>query len=196
MAMALFAAAARFAQLLCLPIFARMAGAENNIGGVLYTVGAALLVGMVLGGTAADKFGYIAGLGLSEVILGLFTLAMYTPSTSITPLYVFAVVFGLTTGTLTSVLPAAIAQMFGMQRLATTTGLVIAACAPALLFTTPAAIKFNYLVIEGSSVARLSAISGVLSIIAGFLGLMLPVLQRRYVESFTRKETTCVWPRK
>ncbi|KAJ2078323.1 hypothetical protein H4R24_004562 [Coemansia sp. RSA 988] len=196
MTMALFAAAARFAQLLCLPIFARAAGAENDIGGVVYTVGAALLVGMVLGGTAADKSGYIAGLGLSELILGLFTLALYTPSASIAPLYVFSVVFGLTTGTLASVLPAAIAQMFGVQRLATTTGLVIAACAPALLATTPAAIKFNQLAIEGSSVSWLSAISGVFSIVAGVLGLMLPVLQRRYVRLFTRKETSYSWPRK
>ncbi|KAJ2806806.1 hypothetical protein H4R20_001543 [Coemansia guatemalensis] len=196
MAMALFAAAARFAQLLCLPVFARTAGAENDIGGVVYAVGAALLVGMVLGGTAADKSGYIAGLGLSELILGLFTLALYTPSTSIAPLYVFSVVFGLTTGTLASVLPAAIAQMFGMQRLATTTGLVLSACAPALLATAPAAIRFNQLAIEGSSVAWLSAISGVFSIVAGFLGLMLPVLQRRYVKLFTRKETSYAWPHK
>ncbi|KAJ2846348.1 Golgi transport complex subunit 3, partial [Coemansia brasiliensis] len=181
MTMAFFAAAARFAQLLCLPMFARAAGVEADTGGILYVMGAALFLGMIVGGAGADKTGYIAGIGLSELVLGIFTLVLYTPSSSVAPLYAFSAVFGLTTGTLAAVLPAAIAQMFGTTRLATSTGLVLAACAPALLATTPAALKFLHLLDKGSSTAWLSGISGVFSVIAGTIGMLLPVLQRRYI---------------
>ncbi|KAI9472532.1 major facilitator superfamily domain-containing protein [Coemansia mojavensis] len=193
MAMAFFAAAARFAQLLCLPMFARAAGVEGDAGGVLYVVGAALLLGMLAGGAVADKTGYIAGIGLSELVLGIFTLVLYTPSSSIAPLYAFSVVFGLTTGTLAAVLPAAIAQMFGTSRLASSTGLVLAACAPALLATTPAALKFLHLLDKGHSTAWLSGISGVFSVVAGSIGMLLPVLQRRYVRIFAKRETDISW---
>ncbi|KAJ2448607.1 hypothetical protein EV183_005351 [Coemansia sp. RSA 2336] len=193
MAMAFFAAAARFAQLLCLPLFARAAGVEEDTGGVLYAMGAALLLGMLAGGACADRTGYIAGIGLSELVLGIFTLALYTPSSSIAPLYAFSVVFGLTTGTLAAVLPAAIAQMFGTNRLATSTGLVLAACAPALLATTPAALKFLHLLDKGHSTAWLSGISGVFSVVAGSIGMLLPILQRRYVRIFAKRETDISW---
>ncbi|KAJ2502210.1 hypothetical protein GGH96_001282 [Coemansia sp. RSA 1972] len=193
MMMALLASCARFAQLLCLPMFARSSGVANDAAGVLYATGASLLVGMVCGGFVADSTGYIAGIGLSELILGLFTLVLYTPSTSPAPMHVFAVVFGLTTGTLAAVLPASIAQMFGTPRVASTTGLVLAACAPALLATTPAALKFMHLLEEGKTVAWLSAISGVFSVLAGCIGMMLPVLQRRYVRMFTKRESAIAW---
>ncbi|KAJ2359084.1 hypothetical protein IWW50_000085 [Coemansia erecta] len=195
MLMALFASSARFAQVLCLPMYARASGSENDTAGVLYTMGAALLVGMVCGGAVADTTGYIAGIGLSELTLGLFTLALYTPSSlrSVAPMYVFAVVFGLTTGTMAAVLPASIAQMFGTQRVATTTGLVLAACAPMLLVMTPAALKFMHLLESGRSIAWLSAISGVFSVVAGAIGMTLPVLQRRYIRRFTKQESDIVW---
>ncbi|KAJ2587913.1 hypothetical protein IWW49_003245 [Coemansia sp. RSA 1797] len=193
MLMALFASCARFAQLLCLPVFARSLGAASDATGVLYATGASLLVGMVCGGFAADLTGYIAGIGLSELILGLFTLVLYTPSKSPAPLYVFSVVFGLTTGTMASVLPASIAQMFGTPRVASTTGLVLAACAPTLLATTPAALKFMHLLEEGKTVAWMAGMSGAFSVVAGCIGMMLPVLQRRYVRMFTKKEAAIVW---
>ncbi|KAJ2662492.1 hypothetical protein IW148_002916 [Coemansia sp. RSA 1199] len=193
MCMALFASCARFAQLLCLPMFARSSGVANDATGVLYATGASLLIGMICGGFVADTTGYIAGIGLSELILGLFTLALYTPSKSPAPMYVFAVVFGLTTGTMAAVLPASIAQMFGTPRVASTTGLVLAACAPALLATTPAALKFMHLLEEGKTVAWLSGISGVFSVLAGCIGMTLPVLQRRYVRMFTKRESAIVW---
>ncbi|KAJ2156122.1 hypothetical protein GGF46_005399 [Coemansia sp. RSA 552] len=194
MLMALFAAAARFAQLLSLPVLARAAGAEDDAAGVLYTMGASLLAGMIAGGAAADKTGYIAGIGLSELVLGIFTLALYTPSTTVAPMYVFAVVFGLTSGTLAAVLPGALAQMFGTKRLATTTGLVLVACAPAILATAPAAIKFLHLLEEGRSIAWLSAISGVFSVVAGILGMSLPVIQRRYIRMYTKRQSAVAWP--
>ncbi|KAJ2150235.1 hypothetical protein IWW43_002519 [Coemansia sp. RSA 1935] len=193
MLMALFASCARFAQLLCLPVFARSLGVASDATGVLYATGASLLVGMVCGGFAADSTGYIAGIGLSELILGLFTLVLYTPSKSPAPLYVFSVVFGLTTGTMASVLPASIAQMFGTPRVASTTGLVLAACAPTLLATTPAALKFMHLLEEGKTVAWMAGMSGAFSVVAGCIGMLLPVLQRRYVRMFTKKEAAIVW---
>ncbi|KAJ2709139.1 hypothetical protein H4R19_004403 [Coemansia spiralis] len=192
MAMALLAAAARFAQAVCLPAIAWAAGIRDDATGVLYAMGAALLTGMVAGGAVADKTGYIAAVGLCELTLGVFTLVLYTPATSIGPVYVFALVVGLTTGALAAVLPAAIAQMLGSRRLATATGLVLAACAPALLATTPAVVKFIRLLADGRSVAWLSGLSGVLSLAAGVIGLTLPLLQRRHIRRQNRHAPTVV----
>ncbi|KAJ2764584.1 hypothetical protein IWQ57_005113, partial [Coemansia nantahalensis] len=187
MATALLAAAARFAQAVCLPAIAWAAGVRDDATNVLYVVGAALLAGMVAGGAVADKTGYIAAVGLSELVLGVFTLALFTPAKAVAPVYAFAVVFGLATGALAAVLPPAIAQMLGSRRLATATGLVLAAAAPALLATTPAAVKLTRLLADGRSVAWFCAISGALSLAAGALGMTLPLLHRRHLRRHAQR---------
>ncbi|KAJ2778197.1 hypothetical protein H4R18_004746 [Coemansia javaensis] len=195
MAMALLAAAARFAQIACLPAVARAAGARDDATGVMYAMGVAAILGMAGGGWVADRTGYVAGIGLSELVLAVFTLALYAPAKSLAPMYAFSVVFGLTTGALAAVLPAAIAQMFGTRRLASTTGLVLTAAAPALLITTPAAVRLVRLLAEGGSIAWLAAISGGLSLAAGLLGLALPLLQRRHLKALVHRAaaTTASW---
>ncbi|KAJ2826019.1 hypothetical protein FBU31_003556, partial [Coemansia sp. 'formosensis'] len=75
MLMALLIAAARFAQILCLPVFARVFGASRDTAyNILYTLGAASLCGAIVGGAVADNSGYIAGIGLCESLVGVFTL--------------------------------------------------------------------------------------------------------------------------
>ncbi|KAJ2437979.1 hypothetical protein GGF42_008452, partial [Coemansia sp. RSA 2424] len=133
MFMALLIAAARFAQVLCLPVFARVYGATSDDAyNVLYTMGVASLMGAIIGGAVADKSGYIAGIGLCETLVGIFTLVIWAPISaaadtsehnSMAPVYVYAVLFAVSSGVLAAVLPPGIAQMFGSARLATTMGL-------------------------------------------------------------------------
>ncbi|KAJ2699531.1 hypothetical protein H4218_002594 [Coemansia sp. IMI 209128] len=198
MLMALLIAAARFAQVLCLPVFARVYGGDRNTAyNILYTIGAASFCGAILGGAVADRSGYIAGIGLCESLVGLFTLVIWTPiaaaQVSTASIYLYAALFALSSGVLAAVLPPGVAQMFGSARLATTMGLVLAASTPAILIMTPASIEFFDILGNHHSTAWLIAISGVLSILAGCLGFLLPVLQRRHARLVLRRQSSISW---
>ncbi|KAJ1770159.1 hypothetical protein LPJ74_003446 [Coemansia sp. RSA 1843] len=190
MAMALFAAASRFAQFLCLPAFARANGLRHDdASNVIYALGASLLVGAIGGGLCADRTGYVAGLGLSELLMGAFTLVLWAPASSPAPMFIYAVLFGLCSGALAAVLPAVVAQMFGVPRLASTIGLVVVVTMPAILVSVPAAARFLDLADHHRSTAWLTAISGVLSLVAGVLGLTLPLLERRHRRRMVQHDT-------
>ncbi|KAJ2491371.1 hypothetical protein IWW37_002360 [Coemansia sp. RSA 2050] len=196
--MALLIAAARYAQVLCLPVFARVYGADRDTAyNILYTIGAASLCGAIIGGAVADRSGYIAGIGLCESLVGVFTLVIWTPiaaaQVSTASIYLYAALFAFSSGVLTAVLPPGVAQMFGSARLATTMGLVIAASAPAVLIMTPVSIEFFAMLGNHHSTAWLIAISGVLSILAGCLGFLLPVLQRRHARLVLRRQSSVSW---
>ncbi|KAJ2006835.1 hypothetical protein H4R26_001146 [Coemansia thaxteri] len=194
--MSLLVAAARFAQALCLPVFARVHGASRNDAyNIIYAMGAASLVGAVLGGKVADRTGYIAGIGLCELLMGLFTLVIWLPAaeSTISPVYIYCVAYGVSLGVFAAVLPPGIAQMFGSARLATTMGLVVTASAPAILIMTPASIKFLDVLGSGYSTAWLIALSGVFSLVAGCLGFLLPYLQRRHARQVLRRQSTISW---
>ncbi|KAJ2247607.1 hypothetical protein GGI13_004978 [Coemansia sp. RSA 455] len=198
MLMAFLIAAARFAQILCLPVFARVYGADQDTTyNILYTMGAASLCGAIIGGSVADKSGYIAGIGLCEALVGLFTLIIWTPiaaaQVSAASIYVYAALFAVSSGVLAAVLPPGVAQMFGSARLATTMGLVIAASAPAIIIMTPVSVKFFDMLGNRHSTAWLVAISGILSILAGCLGFLLPVLQRRHARLVLRRQSSISW---
>ncbi|KAJ2744312.1 hypothetical protein GGI20_003069 [Coemansia sp. BCRC 34301] len=201
MLMALLVAAARFAQVLCLPVFARVYGAtRDDAYNVLYTMGLASLVGAIIGGAVADKSGYIAGIGLCETLVGVFTLVIWAPTAaaslqtlSAAPVYVYAALFALSSGVLAAVLPPGVAQMFGSARLATTMGLIIAASAPAIFVMMPVTITFLDMLESRHSTAWLVAASGILSILAGCLGFFLPVLQRRHARHVLRRQSSISW---
>ncbi|KAJ2891343.1 hypothetical protein IWW38_003659, partial [Coemansia aciculifera] len=205
MLMALLVAAARFAQVLCLPAFARAYGATaDDAYNVVYAMGAAALVGAIVGGAAADKSGYIAGIGLCEALVGVFTLVVWAPIAaatalaerepgSLAPVYVYVVLFAVSSGVGAAVLPPGVAQMFGSARLATTMGLVICASAPAILVMTPVSIKFLDVLGGGGNTAWLIAVSGILSILAGCLGFLMPVLQRRHARHVLRRQSSISW---
>ncbi|KAJ2548209.1 Golgi transport complex subunit 3 [Coemansia sp. RSA 1933] len=172
--MAILAASSRFAQLLCLPAFARANGLDGGDAvAVVYVLGASLAVGAVGAGAYADRSGYVAGLGLSELLMGAFTLVLWTPATSVVPMYIYAVLFGLCSGALAAVLPPAIAQMFGVPRLASSVGLVVCVAVPAILASVPAAARFQDLAVHRYSTAWVTAISGVLSLAAGLVAQFL-----------------------
>ncbi|KAI9503497.1 major facilitator superfamily domain-containing protein [Coemansia spiralis] len=195
MAMAFFAAASRFAQLLCFPAFARASGlTDASATNVLYALGATFLAGSIAGGLVADRSGYVGGIGLSELVMGFFTLVLWAPSSSPAPMYIYAVLFGLCSGALAALLPAAVAQLLGAPRLASSLGLVIAVSMPAILITAPAAIRFLALADQKRSTAWLAAVSGVLSLIAGFIGLTLPLLQRRHLHKEVQREAADAFP--
>ncbi|KAI8320003.1 hypothetical protein GQ54DRAFT_298951 [Martensiomyces pterosporus] len=195
MAISLFGSASRFAQFYCLPAFAMSQGKSEEDGmSIIYTMSAFSVLGVVVGGFLADRSGYIAGIGLSQLAMGLFTLVLWTPSTTaLAPMFVYAIFSGISSGILAAVFPPSIAQMFGISRLATTAGLVLAACMPAILATTPAATEFLTLAAGNRSTAWLIALSGVFSLVAGFIGLFLPLLQRRHVAQSVRKQTSGAW---
>ncbi|KAJ2761343.1 hypothetical protein H4S06_001256 [Coemansia sp. BCRC 34490] len=194
MALVALATAARFAQLLCLPAFARANGvALADASRVLYAVGASLVVGAVGGGWIADRTGCVAGLGLSEVAVGAVTLVLWVPTVSPAPLYVYAVLFGLGSGGLAALLPPAAAQMFGVPRLASTIALAVTVAAtPAILLSFPAAVRFLDLADHRRSTAWLVAISGILSLLAGIAGLSLPLLERRHRRIAVQRETSAL----
>ncbi|KAJ2522330.1 hypothetical protein H4217_000825 [Coemansia sp. RSA 1939] len=194
MALVALATAARFAQLLCLPAFARANGvALAEASRVLYAVGASLVVGAVGGGWIADRTGCVAGLGLSEVAVGAVTLVLWVPTVSPAPLYVYAALFGLGSGGLAALLPPAAAQMFGVPRLASTIALAVTVAAtPAILLSFPAAVRFLDLADHRRSTAWLVAISGILSLLAGIAGLSLPLLERRHRRIVVQRETSAL----
>ncbi|KAJ2655141.1 hypothetical protein IWW48_005696 [Coemansia sp. RSA 1200] len=194
MVLVALATAARFAQLLCLPAFARANGvALADASRVLYAVGASLIVGAIGGGWIADRTGYVAGLGLSEFAVGAVTLVLWVPTASPAPLYIYAALFGLGSGGFAALLPPAAAQMFGVPRLASTIALIVTVAAtPAILLSFPAAVRFLDLADHHRSTAWLVAISGILSLIAGIVGLSLPLLERRHRRIVVQRETSAL----
>ncbi|KAJ1893840.1 hypothetical protein LPJ66_005528 [Kickxella alabastrina] len=183
MLLVLFASAARCIQLLCLPSFARTTTGGSDVDGtnVLYALSAASLAGVLLGALLCDKCPATwPMLGLSELITAVLTLCIWVPAKSLAPMFVYAVLAGISSGSLATALPVVCDRLFGQSRLPTILGFVLAAGCPAVLAITPAAIKFSTLLSDGKSTAWLTGISGIFSLLAAAAGFLLPFLQKRY----------------
>lgn len=180
----LFAAGSRFAQSLCLPFFVQYHQLDQmSVVYLLISVGLAFLVGAIVGGALADATGYVAGIGICECAMAIFTLAIWTPTATekgpLAPAFIYSVMFGLSSGALASVLPSALAQMMGINRMATFVGWVVVPSAPAILVTMPVAVEFMKEMRAERAVSWVVGISGACSLVAGVLAFWLPVLQKR-----------------
>ncbi|KAJ1945789.1 hypothetical protein EC988_005676 [Linderina pennispora] len=186
---ALLAGASLTLQLLCLPGFAHLLGMAERLHAV-YALGAAACVGLVAGGLVADRTGYIAGIGLSQLAMGVFTLALWLPARGPAVFFAYVVCYGLAIGVLGAVLPASIMQMFGIARAFTMLGIATMAAAVGVLATLPMAVEFQQRASQNRSVQFLIGIGGGLSILAGIAALLLPYLQRRHLVRVLNKS---VW---
>ncbi|KAJ1943437.1 hypothetical protein FBU59_002913 [Linderina macrospora] len=191
MTVAFLAGVAHFAQHLCMPGFSQLLGMQGaQTLEVVYISSGATVVGLVLSGIVADRTGYIAGIGLSQFAMGVFTLALWLPAKSKSLYYAYAVVYGLTAGVLGAVVPASVVQMFGIARAFTMLGVTVSMAGLGMLLTLPAIINFQHQISEHKSVQYLIGISGGLSILSGIIALLLPYLQRRHLVRMLNKS---VW---
>ncbi|KAK9767848.1 hypothetical protein K7432_002030 [Basidiobolus ranarum] len=96
-------------------------------------------LGRIILGSAADKFGRLNLLVICMVVGALSTLLIWTNSSSFAPLLIFALLFGFTAGGFISLFPVVIASIFGLDQLATVTGLIYASTGVGNLAGSPTA---------------------------------------------------------
>lgn len=84
----------------------------------------ASLLGRLSLGFVTDRVGRINMLFICALISGLSILCIWSVATTVPVLTVFAVVYGFTCGGYFSVIPSVIADIYGLDRLTTVTGLL------------------------------------------------------------------------
>jgi MFS family permease len=95
-----------------LPLFANSIGLSPTIGaGLVAGFGASTTVGRLLGGWTCDRIGAFNALGITALINGLSMLAIWPVSTSLPPLFTFAIVNGCANGSFFVCLPTTVASL-------------------------------------------------------------------------------------
>lgn len=95
-----------------LPLFAESIGLSASTGaGLVAGFGGATAVGRLFSGWLCDRIGAINALVLASLINGLSMLAIWPVSSSLGPLYVFAIVNGCANGSFFVSLPTAVATL-------------------------------------------------------------------------------------
>lgn len=122
-----------------LPLFARSIGLSSSVGaGLVAGFGASTAVGRVLGGWACDRIGSFNALAISALINSVTMLAIWPVSTSLPPLFVFALINGCTNGSFFVALPTAVAAL-APGSAATAISLMTSFWTPGYLLGTPLA---------------------------------------------------------
>lgn len=105
---------------------------------LLSIINAVSIVGRIVPGFAADKFGrYNCMIGIVS-LSGITTLALWIPSTHNTAAIIaYAVVFGFTSGGYVTMLPACIAQISEIEKIGTRTGVAFLVTALGALTGSP-----------------------------------------------------------
>ncbi|KAF9214157.1 hypothetical protein BGZ59_004214 [Podila verticillata] len=117
----------RFQGILCLVgiAFAVFHGETATTGALMIGIlNGASLLGRLSLGFVTDRVGRINMLFICALISGLSILCIWSVATTVPVLTVFAVVYGFTCGGYFSVIPSVIADIYGLDRLTTVTGLL------------------------------------------------------------------------
>ncbi|OMH85736.1 putative transporter MCH2 [Zancudomyces culisetae] len=183
-------------------------GGGNGVATCIVLVVSQLL-GFIGGGYLSDRTGYIGFIGVSMFVFAisvLLLLAIIIPSSSLTPgmpevispttwpIYIVLVLAGISNGTLGSVIPASILQMFGPVRLPSVTGLLVLTInilvfIPTVnytIFNDSEAGGYNYINKEGFVI--LTILAFLATVIGGVFALCLPKLNRRYKRKLLMRE--------
>ncbi|KAI8363605.1 major facilitator superfamily domain-containing protein [Mortierella sp. GBAus27b] len=108
-----------------LSVFAVDHGQTPKTGALLIGIlNGASLVGRLSLGFVTDRVGRINMLFICALVSGLSILCIWSVASSIKVLLVFAVIYGFNCGGYFSVIPAVIADIYGLDRLTTVTGLL------------------------------------------------------------------------
>ncbi|KAG0247186.1 hypothetical protein BG011_001893, partial [Mortierella polycephala] len=108
-----------------LSTFAVFHGQTPKTGALMIGIlNGASLVGRLSLGFVTDRVGRINMLFLCALVSGLSILCIWSVATSLQILAVFAVIYGFTCGGYFSVIPSVIAEIYGLDRLTTVTGLL------------------------------------------------------------------------
>ncbi|KAF9904989.1 hypothetical protein EC991_002171 [Linnemannia zychae] len=108
-----------------LSAFAVFHGQTSKTGALLIGImNGASLLGRLSLGFVTDRVGRINMLFICALISGLSILCIWSVASSVAVLTVFSVVYGFTCGGYFSVIPSVIADIYGLDRLTTVTGLL------------------------------------------------------------------------
>lgn len=137
-----------------LPLFASSIGLSASTGaGLVGGFGAATAVGRILGGWTCDKIGAFNTMLITCLINCISMLAIWPVSTSIAPLFVFALVNGCANGSFFVGLPTAVA-VIAPHSAAASISLMVSFWTPGYLLGTPLAS----LLIEATGAAEATTI--------------------------------------
>ncbi|KAG0215654.1 hypothetical protein BGX28_008900 [Mortierella sp. GBA30] len=151
-----------------LSTFAVFHGQTASTGAIMIGIlNGASLVGRLTLGFVTDRVGRINMLFICALISGLSILCIWSVASSIQVLTVFAVIYGFTCGGYFSVIPSVIAEIYGLDRLTTVTGLLYGSIGFGYLIGSPVSglllditkpnINYIYVVIFSGSSMTLSS---------------------------------------
>lgn len=122
-----------------LPLFAKSIGLSSSTGaGLVAGFGASTAAGRLLGGWACDRIGAFNALAVATLINSLSMLAIWPVSTSLPPLFIFAILNGCANGSFFVALPTAVAAL-APGSAATSISLMTSFWTPGYLLGTPLA---------------------------------------------------------
>ncbi|KAF9960476.1 hypothetical protein BGZ72_006858 [Mortierella alpina] len=108
-----------------LSTFAVFHGQTASTGALMIGIlNGASLVGRLTLGFITDRVGRINMLFICAMVSGLSILCIWSVASSVQVITVFAVIYGFTCGGYFSVIPSVIAEIYGLDRLTTVTGLL------------------------------------------------------------------------
>ncbi|KAG0328252.1 hypothetical protein BGZ99_005770 [Dissophora globulifera] len=108
-----------------LSVYAVDHGQTASTGAIMIGIlNGASLVGRLSLGFITDRVGRINMLFICALVSGLSILCIWSVASSLKVLAVFAIIYGFTCGGYFSVIPAVIADIYGLDRLTTVTGLL------------------------------------------------------------------------
>ena len=137
-----------------LPLFASSIGLSSSTGaGLVGGFGAATAVGRVLGGWTCDRIGAFNTMMITCLINSISMLAIWPVSTSLPPLFIFALVNGCANGSFFVGLPTAVA-VIAPHSAAAAISLMVSFWTPGYLFGAPLA----GLLIEATGAAEAASI--------------------------------------
>ncbi|ORY03792.1 MFS general substrate transporter [Basidiobolus meristosporus CBS 931.73] len=139
-------------------------------------------LGRVLLGTAADRFGRLNLLVFCMLVGSLSTLIIWPNAGSFAPLLIFALLFGFTAGGFISLFPVVIANIFGLENLATVTGLVYASTGVGNLAGSPTAGALHDSTSDYLPVILLSGVTMVFGTLVNF-GLRMMVERKLFAKA-------------
>jgi MFS family permease len=85
------------------------------------------IFGRIIPGILADKWGRYNLTICTSTLSGIFTLALWLPSSGNAPLIVFAALYGFTSGAFVSLAPGQVAQISKVEQIGVRSGLLFAA---------------------------------------------------------------------
>ena len=172
----LLSSVAVFVPFAYLPTFAQLHGAsEVRAAALVGFIGAASVTGRLGLGTLADRFEALKLYKISTLTMGLSYTAWAFPG-SYTWLVMFTIVMGSAYGGWVVLLPAVVAEMFGVEGLGATLGALYSGSAISAVTGTPLA---GFIIDKTGSYLLAAALAGTAAI-AGFL-IVLPLSRKTVI---------------